>query len=877
MAIRLYRGSATIDKIMEFNESQLRVINCKENALVYASAGTGKTSTLAEKIRRSILDWNVNPSNILCLTFTNRGCEEIKKKVSENVDENFFNELTIKTFHSFCFSLLNDYRNLHNFPINYSNIYDESDCQLLCKDILSYRNISLMFKDNYDGLNKLISYMKDIVIKSGDFEGDYLLAIKRAVHEEFSNNRIELNKAFENLIKKSYGVPVTNLTGMISSSVLITLIEDYQKGLEESHALDFNDLVYWANVYILDESFRNMVAQRYGWIYIDESQDTSFCEYSLIKKISSYSKMILSGDFFQTIYEWRGSNPELIINDFKKNYSPEIFFYDTNYRSTKTITMASFSVLKRMFPALVEEVYKKDIESANRDCGEKIGLHSFEMENEEAEYIDFDVRRHPKDDACILVRTNTYAKNISYYLEKIHPNRYFLVQDYQYYRRPEVKEILAFLKLMINPYDTVSLERIAVKYIKGFGETKLLNLISDETINSGVRIADLLDKKTHDYDGDLYGSLIENLNNGNVVVFDTETTGLNIDTDEIIQIACRKIDRFGNELDRYTTLVKASKSVGDSEKVHHISDKDIQEKGMNKKEALQKFLNFTRGAVVVGQNVTFDIAIMNSELERVGLPILDNAFYDTLVIARRHINGVKNYKLETLTNHLKLPTVGYHDAMEDVIATSNLLIHLVDNEIAKTRERRIGIIKRYLNIFQPLTAALDLFKKRLFEKNFEKFVSDVVSLLNMEKVYSGKTEHLFNIHHFIKLSSLMSNNKTTNYNCLRNVINVSSLSTNDFDAIYKEHGLIPVITVHQSKGCEFDTVYMVGVEKDMYPSYYSKNELEEKRVFYVGITRAKKRLMISYRKYKDNGYGKILDVYPSPYLRLFDVCYIDTK
>lgn len=862
---------------MEFNESQLRVINCKGNALVYASAGTGKTSTLAEKIRLSILENDVNPSTILCLTFTNRGCEEIKKKVSENVDEKFFDALTIKTFHSFCFSLLNDYRNLHNYPINYSIIYDESDCQLLCKDILSSRNVSLLFKDNNDGLNKLIAYMKDIVIKNGDYSDDYLFAIKRVVHDEFTNNKAKLNKTFENLIQKSYGVPVTTLTGMISSSILITLIEDYQQGLEESHALDFNDLVYYANVYILDELFRESVAQRYRWIYIDESQDTSFYEYSLIKKISTYSKMVLSGDFFQTIYEWRGSKPELIINDFRKNYEPEEFFYDTNYRSTKNIALASFSALKNMFPDLVKNIYTKDIESGNRDGGEKIGIHCFDTEKEEARYIDYDVSIHPKDDACILVRTNTYAKNLSNELENLHPNRYFLVQDYQYYRRPEVKEILAFLRLMINPYDTVSLERIALKYIKGFGDTKLLNLISEESINAGVRIADLLDKKTHDYDGDLYGPLIENLNSGNVVVFDTETTGLNIDTDEIIQIACRKIDRYGNELNRYTTLVKANRSVGDSEKVHHISDKDLKEKGMDKIEALQKFLDFTRGAVVVGQNVTFDIAIMNSELERAGLPIMDNIFYDTLVIARRYISGVKNYKLETLTNHLHLPTVGYHDAMEDVIATSNLLIYLVDHPIASTHNERISITKRYLNIFGPLTNALDLFKKRLYERNFEKFVADVVSMLKMEKVYEGKEERLFNIRHFIKLSSLMSNNKVTNYNCLKNVINSSSLSTNDFDAIYKEHGLIPIITVHQSKGCEFDTVYMAGVESGMYPSFYSENESEEKRVFYVGITRAKKRLMISYRRRKYNGYNKYYDTYPSPYLRYFSEIYINRK
>ena len=547
-----------------------------------------------------------------------------------------------------------------------------------------------------------------------------------------------------------------------------------------------------------------------------------------------------------------------------------------NYRSTKNIALASFSVLKRLFPAEVDDIYKNGIESANVDYGEKIGVHRAKWIRDEANFIDSDVRARQSNDSCILVRTNPYAKELSYFLQQLNPDRYFLVQDYQFYRRPEVKEILAFLRLILNPYDSVSLERIAVKYVRGFGEIKLLNLTSDESYRLGIRIADLLDKKTHQYYGDTYGCLIENLNKGNVVVFDTETTGLNVDSDEVIQLACRKIDRYGNEIAKFVTLIKTNKSVGDSEKVHHISDKRIADEGIGKKEALEKFIEFTKDSVLVGQNVTFDIAIMNSELERAGLPIIKNVFYDTLVISRRFIKGVKNYKLETLTKFLNLPSVGYHDAIEDVIATSNLLLYLVENPISNTSSARCERIRKYLNIFKTLMNTLENFKERLHESCFEKFVDDVVAALNMEKKYSGKREHLFNIHHFVKLSRLLANENVSNFNCLRNVVNLASLSTNDFDAIYKEHGLIPIITVHQSKGCEFETVYMAGVEDDMYPAFYAKDksEDEEKRVFYVGITRAKKRLIISFRKYKDNGYGKIYNVYPSPYLKLFDWDYL---
>ena len=861
---------------MNFNKSQLNVINHKGNALVYASAGTGKTSTLAEKIKLSILNDNVDPSSILCLTFTNRGCDEIRKKVSENVDEKHFQKLTIKTFHSYCFELLNEYRNSHDFPINNSIIYDEDDCKLLCKDILGFLNYSFDFVDDNDGLNKLIAYMKDKVNQKGLFGKDYLNAIKFTIKNEYFQNKDELDDAFRNQIKKDGGIPVNILSRMVKPDVLCEIVELYQKELDISHALDFNDLVYYANKYILDESFLEHISSKYKWVYIDESQDTSFVEYSLLKKIAKYSTVVLSGDFFQTIYEWRGSNPNRIIDDFKSVYRPMVFYYDINYRSTKNIAMGSFSVLKRLFPSQVEDIYKNGIESANQDEGDKIFVHKANDIKDEAYFINSLVSRNVNDDACILVRTNLYAKNLSLELQKLMPNKYFQVQDYQYYKRPEVKEIIAFLRLIINPYDTVSLERIALKYVKGFGETKLIKLSSDEVYSAGVRIADLLDKKTHDYTGDSYGLLIENLNSGNVVVFDTETTGLDIDNDEVIQIACRKINRYGEEIDRFTTLVKSNKGVGDSYKVHHISDSDLKKNGMNKKDALIKFCNYVNGSVLVGQNVTFDLSIMNSELERAGLPILKNDFYDTLVISRRFINGVKNYKLETLTKHLNLPSVGYHDAMEDVIATSNLLIYLIDNPIAATVVKRKSIINKYINLFRPLTSVLQLYKDRLYESNFHDFVESVVSSLNMAKIYSGKKDQLFNIDHFIKVSKLFDNQNVSNYNCLRNILNISSLSTGDFDAIYKEHGLIPIITVHQSKGCEFDTVYMAGVEDGMYPAFYAKgkSEDEEKRVFYVGITRAKKKLVISFRTIKRNNYGKVFDVERSPYLNYFDNKYV---
>lgn len=863
---------------MNFNKTQLDVINCNSHALVFASAGTGKTSTLVEKIRVLLKQNQIDPSRILCLTFTNRGCEEIKNKITEELGDECSKKLTVKTFHAFCYQLINEYKIFAHLEIEDSLIYDEDDCKFICQDIIDEMGLKLSFKDNPTGLQQLISYFKQNSIENADFNCTYLANIEQSVNLAFSSNvkLYEINEKFKSLIPSYNRQPLTTISAMFNRTLLIDIIRRYEHYLELSHALDFNDLEYYANSYLKEPKFLEYVSQRYLYLIIDESQDTSFLEYSLLKKVGKYSIITLSGDFFQTIYEWRGSNPKKMLDDFQKCYNPCIFSYNINYRSTRNIALGSFSVLQNFFPLQVSDVYSDGIKSNNQEQGDPIIIKAVFDSYNEARFVNENVKRYDNNDSCVLVRTNNYAKELSYYLEQMNPGKYFLVEDYQYYKRVEVKEIVSFLKLIVNPYDTVSLERIALKYIKGFGEVKLARFLQKENYYNGLRLCDLLDTKTHDYDGDTYGLLKESLNYGNVVVFDTETTGLNINEDEVVQLACRKINIYGQEVDRFETLIRTNRSVGSSYNVHHISDEEIQKHGISKKEAYTKFHNFINGCVLVGHNVNFDISIMNSELEKNGFKLINNSYYDTLTLARRFIKGSQNYKLETLTKYLNLEQVGYHDAMEDVIATSNLLIYLVEHPIAQTMEYRVNEIKKYLGLFKKLALTIDHFRSQLNNYTFNTFVEDVVKTLNMEKVYQKNKSAQFNIGHFIKLSKLFSFTNETNYNCIKYIVNLASLSNNSLDAIYKENNLIPIITIHQSKGCEFENVYMCGVESGMYPAFYAGPKMadEEKRVFYVGITRAKKRLFLSYRTTKTVQSGHSFSVYPSVYLDYFDKRYI---
>lgn len=853
---------------MELNEVQQAVVDYDGNALVFASAGTGKTNTLALKIANIITNLKALPEEILCLTFTNKGCFEMEERVISKVGEDA-KKVTIKTFHSYCYSLINEKSLFDGMGVNDYSIFDEDDSKMVIKKVVNDMNLFIPFEKKEYDMYHVISLIKKSAIEKHIFENNVLSSCFKVLDLFYNQAKYEFNEKIKKLIYK-YN---QNFTNSFSLPVIKEFFERYQSELELSHAYDFDDLEYYANIAIKDNNFLELLEQRFRYVFIDEAQDTSFDEYNFVKQFIKNSKVLLCGDFFQTIYEWRGSRPNEIISDYRHSFNAKTFVFNINYRSTENIANSSFELLKNMFPIEVSKTYEKDVVSKNENSGEPIYIKKCTDIYDEANFINRQVIYNNETNSCVLVRTNDYAVKLS---KQVDPNRFFLVQDFQYYKRPEVKEIIAFLKLILNPYDTVSLERIALKYIHGFGEVRLGRLTSKEVYQSGIRIADLLDIKTHDGNGEQYQLLIEQLNHSNIVVFDTETTGLDIDNDEIIQIAAIKIDGKGDLIDKLNLYVKSKKSVGDSFYVHGISDDILKEKGIEKDIALNQLLNFIGNSLIVGHNVTFDISILNSELERNNMSSHNFDYYDTCLISKRFITDQPNYKLETLSKNLHLEHESSHDALDDVKATAYLLVYLINNYILPTQMKRMQFVAPYLKLFKEFATLLCDFRSKLFNISFPDFLKEVVDLLNLRKIYEKSNDAIFNIEHFLKIGKLLSNKTSNSYNTLRNIVNVASLSASDFDAIYKEQHLIPIITVHQSKGCEFNDVYIAGMGDEIFPSYVSiKNDTidEEKRLFYVAYTRAKNRiyLLIPLKKYVRQ---YTFDVKPSRFIRNIPSKYI---
>ncbi|HID0853214.1 TPA: 3'-5' exonuclease, partial [Clostridium botulinum] len=450
---------------------------------------------------------------------------------------------------------------------------------------------------------------------------------------------------------------------------------------------------------------------------------------------------------------------------------------------------------------------------------------------------------------------------------------FLLVDEFKFFRREEIKDVLAYLKLIVNDFDSNSLKRILKKFGKGIGERTIEEIEKEENIKIGVRLTDLIHKNTQEY-GDYYELLTRELDNENVVVFDVESTGINIIEDEIVQIAGIKINNKGEVIESFQRFLIPKKSVGDSYLVHGFSDQFLKENGENKKVVLKDFLEFIKDTVIVGHNVTFDISILNSELERLSLEKASfKTYYDTLDIARRFYPSLTNHKLETLSKLFNTETKSSHDAMDDILATKDVLMAMLKEKVKPTIINRMVVYGKYIKKFEPIYEEITNLKKLSYIKNPKDIIGEIVNKTKIKEIYKDQYIKINNLREFFVIAKEIENKEISSRDNLIELLKITSLSNSELDRMLTKYPRVPIITVHQAKGAEFDYVFLAGLQNNIFPNYMAVkegNEIEEKRLFYVAMTRAKKYLYLSFSEYEHNrrkAKSMLIDYIPKNYLK----------
>lgn len=843
--------------MINLNEEQQKVVNeQKNNIILLASAGTGKTNTLAERVTSIIKNGNSKPSEILCITFTNKACKEMSDRVMKIVGGEA-KEITIRTFHSFCFDVVRTYAKRNTDIFSDFTIFDEDDCREVISKLSYYYATSNLMATNMQ-IQKVIDFIKVERARIETLEDRVLDEYKTVIDEIFKFREEKINQVCTN--KGNLNLNLKNYI-KFHGHELVTL---YDSKLREDHALDFNDLIILTKELFKDEKVVRALKNKFKYINIDEVQDTSIIEYSIIEKLFEGNNVLICGDFFQTIYSWRGSDPEMIFNKFKEKYNPVEIVFSKNYRATKNLNKASLEFLNNAFSSKVSTMYKDGILAESKEDGEKILLKETRGLREEARFIfDYVNKLCEKGEdlkrVCVLTRDNNYNIGLSEDLYQIvgyegADFEFILVDQFKFFRRQEVKDILAFLKLIANRYDSLSLKRIVNRLPTGIGMRTLEAIESYKYKEVGIRLADYIDPLVLEY-GEKFSILINEFEKENIIVFDVESTGVDVTEDEIIQIAAIKLNKKGEVVDKFEKFLKNKKPVKDSYYVHGFSDEMLQRIGEDKEKVLKEFVEYSKDSIIVGHNVQYDINILCSELERnnLGKPKF-KTFYDTLDIYRRFYPGNINYKLENLSKVYDTKHKPSHDAMDDIIATGELLVRAINEKIKETSMERMALMSKHLKAFTAISKKLnELFQIAESKRPYE-LVACVMNGFNIKSMYAGdeNKEKLNRLRDLYALFRDLDDKSKGNRDALLDIIRITGLSNGELESLIinrTKKPRIPIITVHQAKGLEFDTVFLAGIQNNTFPSYMSIKEgnlAEEKRVFYVAITRAKKRLVITY-------------------------------
>ncbi len=436
------KQTTVLDYLKDLNKNQYEaVIRTEGPALVIAGAGSGKTRVLTYRIAH-LLKQGARPSSILALTFTNKAAREMKERIAAVVGENMARYLWMGTFHSIFARMLRTEHETIGYPSNYT-IYDSADSKSLIKTII--KNMQL----------------DDKMYKPGVVASRISMAKNNLIIPVAYANTNEIR-----LVDKNMRMPS-----------IADIYKEYTKRCFLSAAMDFDDLLLKTNLLFRDNpEILTKYQERFDYVLVDEYQDTNFAQYQIVKRLSSKNNnLCVVGDDAQSIYSFRGARIENILN-FKNDY-PEhkIFKLEQNYRSTKTIVNAANSIIannKRQIPKTVFSEKKE---------GNAIKILAALTDNEEGfmvvqEIAETQLRNHYRNsDYAILYRTNAQSRIFEEALRKRNIP-YKIYGGLSFYQRKEIKDLLAYYRMTINPADNEALKRIINYPARGIGATTLLKL-----------------------------------------------------------------------------------------------------------------------------------------------------------------------------------------------------------------------------------------------------------------------------------------------------------------------------------------------------------------------------------------------------------------
>ncbi|MCC6625812.1 MAG: UvrD-helicase domain-containing protein [Chloroflexi bacterium] len=780
--------------------------------LVQAPVGSGKTLVLAVRAVEA-LEQGVPAGEMLALTFTNRAARQMRDRLTDLVGPPP-PDLMVTTFHGLCVRILR--RDGKELAI-------EPDFAIW--DAVDRREAIRLAAEQcgYGASDKHLDWLVDTIV----------------AHK--SKGRLPQNAG-------------------TADGPEWPVYRAYQHLLETSRALDFDDLVVQTAT-LLDHSraVRAAWAARCRWVEVDEFQDTSNLEYKVLRSLTrDYRSLCVFGDEQQAIYRWRGVDPGRLYQQFQSDH-PVLarLSLSRHFRSTAPILAAARGIFLAAPPAVTGDSVRLVPCDDAQDEGQHIARRVAAVHDDGT----------PWSSIAVLARTHRTVMALAEALAS-HDVPVATAAAREFFRQPAVKDIAAYLRLIDDPRDVIALRRIAGYAPLGLPPATL-SAIAAEGRACGLLLTDLIDAATLD-DGDPCADALAVAGRDHVVL-DLEATGLDPARDEPVEIGVVRVDGAIGQREERCWLVRPGRSVGASVQTHGHSDEYLATHGQPPAAVYAAVRAWVGRRALVGHNIDrYDEPLLRGAFERVGVPALRGRTIDTLWLARRTLT-LDRYNLDRVRQACGVAATPNHRALADARCTADCFPVLVARLAATTASRR-ALVARWRDAFRPLAALLGDWLARADTLTVSTLLAQVVAASGLLVATEGRTpdqvrataralEHLRALaaERFDPLPPAAGRRAFLDY------IGTAS----NADGYAREEDRLLVLTLHAAKGLEFDTVFIAGTHDREFPSWRSTTPAdrdEDRRVLYVGMTRARRHLEITYPARETTPWGKVQARAASPFL-----------
>lgn len=805
-------------------EQRAAVEHLDGGLLLLAPVGSGKTRTLADRVAAALAH-GLPAERLLCLTFTNRAADEMRARVRLLAGEPA-RRVAVHTFHALCARLLETEHRRLGLPPGFS-IVDEDDAGELL------RRAGAPPGPPQQELKALLSAAKS---PRGALDRD--------------DPRLHLDATPEALFAA---------TPAEARPVLLR----YQRLLAQEQALDFDDLVRLTRALLrADAPLAAAWAARFDLVQVDEVQDAHESEYEVVRALArGAGRLALIGDVDQTIYGWRGSEPRRVLEAFRRDFAPvRTISLHWNHRATQRLVRLADAALTGL-----PERRTRVRPAPHLEEGARTVLHAAPTAQEEAAWVARQVRAlgdagTPWARIGVLARTNARTRLLGEALRAAGVP-HVSVEEFEFFRRQEVKDALALLRLCLTPDDSAAAERVLRRPARGLGDQGLARLRL-EGERFALRASDLLGPGAA-HRADPFARLLEGLDHGSLVVLDTETTGLSPAADEVVEVAAVRL-AGGVEVDRFHALLRPTRPVGASQAVHGLSDEHLAREGRPAAEVLAALEAFVGARPVAGHNVGFDLAMLEAHGARVGRPLRFAAAFDSLALARRLLE-LPRYDLGSVLTHLGGRAEQAHRALGDARGAAEVLRRLAPRlrEGAAERARLLAGLPPGV---RRLAEDLERLRQRAHSLRPAELLREALQGAGLYAHYEAEPQRLENLADLLSALARRDDPSRAPLEALRDAVRYGALARSLALETLVE-GRVPVVTVHQAKGLEFEAALVAGLVDDELPHFLAAQEggerlAEEQRLFYVAVTRARRRLFLSHHARSERGFRRR----PSRYL-----------